>query len=44
MSTIYIWLILITLIVGLCFSAYACNSLYADIDSFIAVHNNIKNK
>ena len=33
-------LILITLLVGLCFSAYACNNLNTNLDSYIAVHNN----
>jgi hypothetical protein len=44
MSTIYIWLIIITLFIALSFNAYACNDLYSNIDDYITVHNNIKNK
>ena len=44
MSVIYIWIILITLIIALIFSAYACNNLYTNIDSYINVYNYIKGK
>lgn len=42
MSSIYIWLLLVLLIVGLSFSSYASNELYTNIDSYIAVHNSFK--
>lgn len=42
MSHIYIWLILLILIIALSFSVYASNELFNNIDSYIAVHNNIK--
>ncbi len=42
MSVLYIWLILITLIIGLSFSAYACNDLCNNLESYINVHNNLK--
>lgn len=41
-STIYIWLILIIIIIGLSFLIYAANELYTNIDAYINVHNNIK--
>ena len=44
MSAVYIILIIITLLVALSFNAYVCNDLYNNIDSYITVHNNIKNK
>jgi Cytochrome b/b6/petB len=44
MSSIYIWLILLIVIIGLCFLAYASFELYSNIDKYITVHNNIKNK
>jgi group I intron endonuclease len=43
-SIIYIWLLLILLIIALSFSAYTCNELYTNIDSYINVHNNIKSE
>lgn len=42
MSTIYIWLILIILIVGLYSSVYAMHDLYINIDSYINVHINLR--
>jgi hypothetical protein len=42
MSVIYIWIILITLIIGLSFSAYACHDLYVNLDTYINVHNDIR--
>lgn len=44
MSGVYIWLILIIIIIGLCLSVYASNELYNNIDNYITVHNNLKNK
>lgn len=44
MSSIYIWLILIILIFGLSFSIYASYELFDNIDNYISVHNNLKNK
>ncbi len=41
MSSIYIWLILVTLIVGLLFSGYGSSELYNNLDSYIAVHNSL---
>ena len=43
MSVIYIWLMILSLILALSFSAYTCNELYTNIDSYINVHNSIKN-
>lgn len=40
-SIFYIWLILITLIFALAFSAYACHELYTNINSYITVHNSL---
>ena len=42
MSTIYIWLIVIMLIVGFCLTFYGSNVLFNDLDKFISVHNNLK--
>ncbi len=42
MSTIYIWLIIILVIVGLCLSTYVSSELLNNIDNYIIVHNNIK--
>lgn len=36
--------ILITLIIALSFSEYACHDLYSNINHYIAVHNNIVKK
>ena len=44
MSTIYIWLIIIILLAGLYTSIYAIHDLYINIDSYINVHINKKNK
>ena len=44
MSVIYNIIIIITFIIALSFNAYACNELYNNIDNYITVHNNIKNK
>lgn len=44
MSTIYIWLTLITLILGLYSSIYATHDLYVNIDSYVNVYINLKNK
>ena len=44
MSTIYIWLILITLIIGIYSSIYAIHDLHVNLESYINVYNNIKNK
>jgi hypothetical protein len=40
-STIYIWLIIIILIVGLYSSIYFIHILYTDIDSYVNVHINL---
>lgn len=42
MSHIYIWLILLILVIALSLSVYASNELFNNIDSYIAVHNDIK--
>ena len=42
MSSVYIWLILILLIVGLCLSTYASYELYTHIDSYIVAHNLVR--
>ena len=42
MSTIYIWLIIIFVMVGLCVSTYVSSELLNNIDNYIIVHNNIK--
>ncbi len=42
MSTIYIWLIIIFVMVGLCLSTYVSSELLNNIDNYIIVHNNIK--
>lgn len=42
MSTMYIWLILIILIVGLYSCVYAIHDLYINIDSYINVHINLR--
>ena len=44
MSDTYIWLIIIVLIVGLYISIYALNDISTNIDSYINVHVNLKNK
>jgi hypothetical protein len=44
MNTIYIWLILIILIVGLYSSVYAIHDLNSNIDSYVNVYINLKNK
>lgn len=41
LSFIYIWLILVTLIVGLSFSGYASGEFYNNLYSYIAVHNSL---
>ena len=41
-SLVYIWIILITLIIGSTISAYACHDLYTNVDSYMLVHNKIK--
>jgi hypothetical protein len=41
MSSIYIWLILVTLIIGLLFSGYGSSELYNNLNSYIAVHNSL---
>ena len=42
MSIIYIWLILITLVVGLSSNNYALNDLSNNLDAYIAVYNSLK--
>lgn len=42
MSTIYISLIIIFVMVGLCVSTYVSSELLNNIDNYIIVHNNIK--
>jgi len=44
MSTIYIWLTLIIIIMGLYYSAYTLYDLYTNIDSYINVYINLRNK
>jgi Cytochrome C and Quinol oxidase polypeptide I len=44
MSTIYIWLIIIIIFVGLYSSAYTLHDLYTNIDSYVNVYINVKNK
>lgn len=44
MSSIYIWLIIMIIIVGLSLSIYASNELYTNIDSYINMHNSIGKK
>jgi Cytochrome C and Quinol oxidase polypeptide I len=41
MSIVYIWIILITLVLGLSFSAYTCNDLYSNINSYVDVHKSL---
>jgi hypothetical protein len=43
-SVIYIWLILIMLLIGLTASIYFSNELYTNIDKYIDIYNNLKNK
>lgn len=40
----YILLIIITLLVALYFSAYACHDMYSNLYNYITIHNNINNK
>lgn len=42
MSSFYIWLILMVLIVALSFSAYTCAKILNNIDDFVNVHNFLK--
>jgi hypothetical protein len=44
MSVIYIWLILIILVIGISLSIYASYDLYNNIDAYVNVHINFKNK
>ncbi len=44
MSTIYIWLILIILLVGLYSSVYGLHDIYINIESYVNVYNNLKTK
>ncbi len=43
MNNIYIWLIFILLLIGLSLSAYASGDLYNDLDTYINIHNSLKN-
>jgi hypothetical protein len=44
MSTFYIWLILVSLIVALSSSIYAINDIHNNLDDYITVYNSIKGK
>ncbi len=44
MSIIYIWVIIFILLCALSFSIYASDELFNNLDNYITVHNNIKNK
>jgi hypothetical protein len=44
MSTFYIWLILLSLIVGLYSSIYVINDIQNNLEDYITVHNSIKGK
>ena len=44
MSTIYIWLILFSIIVGLSSSIYVINDIQNNLEDYITVHNSIKDK
>lgn len=44
MSTFYIWLILISIIIGLSSSIYAINDIQNNLDDYIRVYNSIKGK
>jgi hypothetical protein len=44
MSIFWIWLILIILLIGLLSDVYFIHIINADLDSYVNVHVNIKNK
>jgi len=43
-KNIYIWLMLLVLILALAFSAHTYGDLYAHINNYVNIYNNIKNK
>jgi len=43
-NNLYIWLILIALLSSLAFSAYTYNDLYTNIDNYVNIYLNIRNK
>jgi hypothetical protein len=43
-NSIYIWLLLLILILSLAFSAYTCNDLYTNLNSYVKMYINMKNK
>ena len=42
MSTIYIWLIIVLLIIGFCITLYGSYVVSNDLDKYISVHNFLK--